>query len=531
VGDSKALPIFGGVLLILFLPLLIVIAMIVGALSGMDSAAANCTPSDTVGKTFAWPTDRHEVDQGWSEGGGRGQSPHHGIDFDVDEGSKVYAAEDGEIVATSDNQVRIKHDKGVETRYKYLKDITVQVGKQVKRGDQIGTSGSGDEATPGLTGDHLHFELWIDQKDDGNLVNTKPEDDSFGDDTEDSGSGCSCGTDDLNGSNNQQKAFNYLVSNGYSKEQAAGIVGNMINESNVEPQLLNGNAPGTVTNPSDAVGINKAWGLVQWYPGAKMIEPSRQAGVDDAVIGSLAYQLEFLNKQLLGKGPLPEKAAGDAVKAATTVEDAAFQFGFKFERFTTNANDPEFNERKADARSVFDRFAGSAPAEGGGGAGGCGAGNGDIVQTALALAWDTPNHGYDPKPGYRDAQQKYNGSTGEDELTDCGVFVATVMVMSGVDKDYARRGTTAQMDYLRSSAKYQIFDNLTNESQLRPGDIFIIDGHTYLYTGNYEGGDGKTYNAASASLHGHVPEASHVYFSDYRGHYTVARIKQSGASD
>jgi hypothetical protein len=532
VGDSKALPIVGGVMLVLVLPLIIVVALIVGGLAGLQTAAADCVPTQSEGKAFAWPTDRHEIDQDWSEAAGRGQSPHRGIDFDVDEGSKVYAAEDGKVVSTSDNQIRIRHADGVETRYKYLKDITVRVDQDVKRGEQIGTSGSGSEASPGLSGDHLHFELWV-KKDGGDLeaVDPDPEDNTFGDDAETEDSGCSCGTDDLSGSNNQQKAFNYLVQNGYSKEQAAGIVGNMINESNVEPQLLNGNTPGTVTTPSQALGYNKAWGLVQWYPGSKMIQPSRAAGVDDAVIGSLAYQLEFLHKQLLGKGPLPEKAAGDAVRAAKTVEDAAFQFGFKFERFTLDPKDPEFNERRADARSVFDRFAGTAPAEGGGGSGGCGAGNGDIVKTALALAWDTPGHGHDPKPGYREAQQKYNGSTGQDELTDCGVFVATVMVMSGVDKDYPRRTTTAQMDYLRSSGKYEIYDNLNNEGQLRRGDIFIIDGHTYLYTGNYEGGDGKTYNAASASLGGHVPEASHVYFSDSRGHYTVARIKKPGASD
>ena len=38
----------------------------------------------------------------------------------------------------------------------------------------------------------------------------------------------------LTGSNNQQKAFNFFVQNGYTKEQAAGIVGNMIAESGVE---------------------------------------------------------------------------------------------------------------------------------------------------------------------------------------------------------------------------------------------------------------------------------------------------------
>jgi hypothetical protein len=529
VGDSKALPIVGGVLLVFFLPLIIVLALIVGGLAGMSTAEA-CTPTQTEGKAFAWPTDRHEVDQGWSEVAGRGQSPHRGIDFDVDEGSKVYAAEDGKVVSTSDNQIRIRHADGVETRYKYFKDITVEVGKDVKRGEQIGTSGSGSEASPGMSGDHLHFELWVKKDGGGDLeaVDPDPEGDTFGDDTEETDSGCGC--TDLVGSNNQQKAFNYFASNGYSKEQAAGIVGNMIHESGVEPGRKEGTPPGQVTNPSDVVEFTGGWGIVQWTPAGKMIKPSREAGVDDAVIGSLEYQLEFLKKQLDGKGPIPEKHAGDMLKQTTTVETAAVAFGQYYERFlgSDNPNHERYAQRKTAAREVLDTFGGSASS---GGGGGCGAGNGDIVKTALQLAWDTPNHGFDPKPGYADAQQKYNGSTGENPLTDCGVFVATVMVMSGVDKDYARRGTTAQMDYLRSSGKYEIFDNLTNESQLRPGDIFIIDGHTYLYTGNYEGGDGRTYNAASASLHGHVPEASHVYFSDYRGRYTVARIKKPGASD
>ena len=44
--------------------------------------------------------------------------------------------------------------------------------------------------------------------------------------------------------------------------------------------------------------------------------------------------------------------------------------------------------------------------------------------------------------------------------------------------------------------------------------------------GDYEGGDGKSYNAVSTSLGDHPPQASRVYFGDSRGHYTVARIKK-----
>jgi len=125
VGDNKALPIVGGVLLVLFLPLIIVLALIVGGLAGLSSAEA-CTPTSTEGKAFAWPTDRHEVDQGWTEPDAEGNGAHSGIDFEVDEGSKVYAAEDGKVVSASGDEVRIRHAEGVETRYKYFKDITVR---------------------------------------------------------------------------------------------------------------------------------------------------------------------------------------------------------------------------------------------------------------------------------------------------------------------------------------------------------------------------------------------------------------------
>ncbi|TCC53182.1 hypothetical protein E0H75_05550 [Kribbella capetownensis] len=325
-----------------------------------------------------------------------------------------------------------------------------------------------------------------------------------------------CDPTGLTGKGNRQQAFNFFVSAGYSKEQAAGVVGNLITESSVEPALRQGDVPGTVTHPADMVDSPLGWGLVQWTPAGKLIEPARQAGVADATIESLEFQLDFLKDQLDGGGPVPEKVAGDKLKVATTVDEATFAFGYHFERFADRDDLAGANwaQRKADARTVLERY-------GDGASGGqC---DGGIVETALALAWDTPGHGHDPKPAYAAAEAAYNGSKGYDELTDCGVFVATVMVMSGADKDYVRRLTSSQRAYVRGSPKYEVFEDLTNEGQLRPGDIFVHDGHTFIYTGNYTGGDGKTYNAASASLTEHVPEASRVYFSDSRGHYTVAR--------
>jgi hypothetical protein len=103
--------------------------------------------------------------------------------------------------------------------------------------------------------------------------------------------------------------------------------------------------------------------------------------------------------------------------------------------------------------------------------------------------------------------------------------------MTGADPQYPPRGTGVQLAYVRSHPdKYEVFQP-TNTSQLQPGDIFIIadsaDGHTYIYTGDYQGSDGQTYNAVSASWHGHVPQASRAYFRGDAGGgpYTVARLK------
>ena len=534
MGDSKALPIVGGVMLVLFLPLIIVIALIVGGLAGMDAAASDCgTTTETEGKAFAWPTDEHNVDQDWQDPDADGYS-HSGIDFDVDEGSKVYAVGDGEITSIANHEIRIRHDQGIETRYKYLKEIKVKVKDKVKRGDQIATSGSGDEDAPGLTGDHLHFELWIDKKDDGNLVNTKPDKDSFGDagSSDDSGSAGCCAGGDLTGNNNAQKAFNYFASSGYSKEQAAGIVGNMIHESSVEPGRLQGTPSGKVTNPSDAVESSAGWGIVQWTPAGKMIKPSRAAGIDDATIVSLQYQLDFLRKQLNGETPIPEKNAGDQVKAAKTVEDAAVAFGRYYERFagSDDLSNSRYTERKTAAKQVLSTFGAGAPTSG---AGGCGAGSGNIAAVAMSLAWPTPGHTTQPYAEHATDMYKKNffqynksaKSAGDVAWTDCGRFVATVMHMSGADPDYPDVYTPTQENYLRTSGKYEVHDDW-DVSKLQPGDILIGPGHTYLFVGPWANG----HNAASASLDGpnpgpgHVPEASNAY--EVGTTYAVARLKK-----
>ncbi|MEV5960420.1 phage tail tip lysozyme [Kribbella sp. NPDC051952] len=527
---NKVLPILGGVLLFCFLPLIVVIALILGGMGSMDAMAQNCPPPENSA-SMSWPTDLKEVSRDFTQIDPQTGYTHDGVDFDVKAGSKVYAVADGKITSVADNQVIIRHDKGVETRYKFMQSIKVKVNDEVKRGDQIGTSGSGNE-TGGMSGEHLHFELWIDK--DGTFENTRPEDGTFGDDTTSTGGGgCGCGGGDLSGNNNVQKVFNYFVSNGYSKEQAAGVIGNMQTESYVEPTMKQGDSPGQVTHPDAVANSGGGWGLVQWTPASQMIQVARGSGADDKTIESLEFQLEFLKTQLDGKGPMAKGVAGTALHAAKTVAEATYAFGHKFEAFRGHETEGTDNWRKriADAQQAFDQYAGSAT--GGDGASACGAGSGNIAAVAKSLAW--PSTGHDTMPyanaatdAYKANFYKYNKSAkaaGDVGWTDCGRFVATVMHMSGADPDYPDVYTPTQENYLRTSGKYDVHDDW-DASKLEPGDILIGPGHTYLFVGPWADG----HNSASASLDGdapgpgHVPEASNAY--EIGTTYAIARLKK-----
>jgi N-acetylmuramoyl-L-alanine amidase len=143
----------------------------------------------------------------------------------------------------------------------------------------------------------------------------------------------------------------------------------------------------------------------------------------------------------------------------------------------------------------------------GGAAGSNGAVVGSIIQTAENYAWDTyvGHTSLDSaKQSYKDAWAKYDHAS---DMTDCSAFVATVMISSGVDKNYPKAGTATQMDYVKAHPeKYKIISNPQTTGQLKPGDILIHDlggnGHTLIYIGD------PKWQGADASLGGHTPQVS-----------------------
>ena len=87
---------------------------------------------------------------------------HTGVDYGAPHGAAVVAVADGVVVSAGwagggGNQVRIRHDGGIETYYLHLSAFApgIRAGARVEQGRTVGRVG----ATGTATGPHLHFSL------------------------------------------------------------------------------------------------------------------------------------------------------------------------------------------------------------------------------------------------------------------------------------------------------------------------------------------------------------------------------------
>lgn len=89
-----------------------------------------------------------------------GARRHSGVDLKTKPNDEIYAAFDGEVVASGPyygygNCIRIKHAYGLETLYSHQSKNMVKQGDKVKAGQVIGFTGRTGRATT----EHLHFEV------------------------------------------------------------------------------------------------------------------------------------------------------------------------------------------------------------------------------------------------------------------------------------------------------------------------------------------------------------------------------------
>jgi len=337
----------------------------------------------------------------------------------------------------------------------------------------------------------------------------------------------------LTGNTNAEKIWNWLKSQGLSNEQTAGVMGNIAVESGFNPTRHEEGKGWTVGG----------WGLVQWTGGRRTAIASSLSGQPNlstyyssqygaaATDGSgrnpgvpvdinlqlLDFEMNYLMQESQGRKVSKTVAsqgygtAGanewDTLKKQTTIEAATVFWHNNFEVSSQTASEV-ITSRGGAAVNAFNSFSGSTATSSTGSSSSSTAtacptsttnsinfNGGNFSDTVKAYAWPDYHHApYTQKmPAYLTAIEKaksegrYVGNNG----VDCGGFVTTLMVDSGFDPTYNNNGkggpTGVQQAWLDTH-----WDNLGNGSSintanLKPGDVAMLPGHTFVYVGHIDG--------------------------------------------
>ena len=136
----------------------------------IGNARAVDSELDFFKEKFIYPLDKYIVTGVYGSQrilNGKPRRPHYGIDFHAAEGTPVKSMMDGVITLVEKDMyftggtIIFDHGHGISTLYMHMKDIYVEVGQKVKKGDIVGTLGQSGRAT----GPHLDIRLnWFDVK-------------------------------------------------------------------------------------------------------------------------------------------------------------------------------------------------------------------------------------------------------------------------------------------------------------------------------------------------------------------------------
>lgn len=338
----------------------------------------------------------------------------------------------------------------------------------------------------------------------------------------------------LAGDDNLEKILNFFMQKGLTLAQAAGIVGNMQQESRLKPDIEQG---GRIVDESYTPVNGVGFGLVQWTWTA------RQKPLQDFVSGmgvpitDLGGQLGFVWEELNTgwQGTLTKlKAIDDPVEAAVLVHN-------EYEVSADSAATVR-EVRGGYAQEVYDKYK-DAPALAGSTAdpdlanpvgsltGEPGKENkrfsnavnncnsrrtagGNFQELLLAYAWD------DWRGLTTEARQEYKDAVAEAQVSghyvggitspgiDCGGFVTLLVRNSKYDSGYNYDGkggnTTTQEKWMKENWESLGSSTEIDASTLQPGDVAINSTHTFIYVGEVEGFGS---NIASASLDERAPMA------------------------
>lgn len=352
-------------------------------------------------------------------------------------------------------------------------------------------------------------------------------------------------------SDNPETALGYLISAGNGTKltlaQAAGVVGNLQQESgpSLDPRASNGTHNGIAQ-----------WDEAnRWGNGVVKFAADMNGDPYD-----IAIQLRYLAWEMgltdEWKGHTSSNGGvADAVRAASTPEEAAEVFEATFERSGGSA----LSQRQSNAKALYDKYKDSTSLSSSGAAlpgtsAACSSGSGGasgLQDYTLKYAWKELYH--EPRTQRRDdyvtamgsavKDGRYTGHPSSEEMrgVDCGVFVTTLLYDSGFDKTYnsdAKGGGSAEQEAWASAnwqrlgsanGTYEPDGSKFTDDKLQPGDVAFVEGHVWLYVGEVNGFESKY---ASASYGEKAPSAAGEGFDwkDARWYRKKSSSTSSGIS-
>lgn len=140
----------------------------------------------------------------------------------------------------------------------------------------------------------------------------------------------------LSGNDNIEKAWNFYIEEGFSPEATAGILGNYMRESRINPEV-------------EEVGNSIGYGLAQWSF-TRRTDLERWAKENNLKVSSMEAQLNFsmyeMEKMTFGRYSLEDFKKIKDVKLATEV----------FEQHFERAGVVAMNERIYFAENIYNNF-------------------------------------------------------------------------------------------------------------------------------------------------------------------------------
>ena len=345
----------------------------------------------------------------------------------------------------------------------------------------------------------------------------------------------------LAGNNNVEKILNFYMRKGLNLAQASGIIGNMLQESNLQPNIVQG---GRLINEDENYTLEngKGFGLVQWTftgrqkPLQEHVDSLRVKNTD--LGGQLSFTwvelngpyLSTLNKLRSTNDPVEaavvvhdgyEKSAdsdgtvrsvrgGNATKVYNQYKNAPALAGSEAE---SELNDPT-GEAEVDEHGRPEAPEPSGESSSSGDCKSSGFTGGNFEETLKAYAYPEfkgmitePTEPY--AKAVKDAQSQglYVGGISLPGI-DCGGFVTLLVRDSGYEKGYNENGkggpTSSQEAWMQKNWESVGSSSGISEGTLQPGDVAINASHTFIYVGEVSGFQAKI---ASASLDERAPMA------------------------